>query len=49
MAVHPMRRDAVESLPKRMGRKWCIIEKLLKEKKIIELDYEGKEYYVINL
>jgi len=49
MAVHPMRRDAVESLLTREGGGWHTIEKLLNEKKIVELEYEGKKYYMINL
>jgi wyosine [tRNA(Phe)-imidazoG37] synthetase (radical SAM superfamily) len=48
MAVHPMRRDAVESFLNRTGSSWNLIERLLKEKRVRKLEYEGKEYYMIN-
>lgn len=48
IAVHPMRKDAVENLLKKAGCDWNIIERLLKENKVIKIDYEGKEYFLIN-
>lgn len=49
MVIHQMRRDAVENLLKKAGCDWNIIERLLKENKIMKIDYEGKEYFIINL
>ena len=48
-AVHPMRKEAVEKLLKKVDAKWGIIEKLLREDKLIELEYEGKTYYMRKL
>ncbi|MEM0053480.1 MAG: radical SAM protein [Nitrososphaeria archaeon] len=48
IAVHPMRKDAVENLLKKAGCDWNIIERLLKVNKVIKIDYEGKEYFLIN-
>jgi wyosine [tRNA(Phe)-imidazoG37] synthetase (radical SAM superfamily) len=48
-AVHPMRKEAVEEFLKKACANWRVIEKLLKENKLIELEYEGNKYYVRKL
>jgi len=49
IAVHPMRKEAVEDFLKKAGMSWQTIEKLLREEKIVKLEYEGKEYYAMKL
>ena len=49
MAVHPMRKEAVEKFLKRANAEWCMVEELLHENLLIELEYEGKLYYMRRL
>jgi wyosine [tRNA(Phe)-imidazoG37] synthetase (radical SAM superfamily) len=48
-AVHPMPREAVEGFLRKANSDWNIIEKLLREKKLVELEYEGNAYYMRRL
>lgn len=48
-AVHPMRREAVEEFLRKADADWYVIEKLLRENKLVELEYEGKAYYMRKL
>jgi wyosine [tRNA(Phe)-imidazoG37] synthetase (radical SAM superfamily) len=48
-AVHPMRRDAVEDLLRRNGEPWSTVERMLQDRRLVELDYEGKRYYLRRL
>ena len=48
-AVHPMREEAVEEYLKKAHADWHVIEKLLKEDKLIELEYERHRYYMRRL
>lgn len=48
MAVHPMRRDAVENYLSKINSDWSVIRKLIKEEKIIELEYDGNLFYKKN-
>ena len=48
-SVHPMREDAVKEFLKKANVDWGIIEKLLNEGKLIELEYEGKRFYMRKL
>jgi len=48
-AVHPMREDAVEDFLKKADADWSVVERLLKEGKIIELEYEGRKFYMRKL
>ncbi len=45
-AVHPMRQDAVTSLLKRAGSSWGVVEKLMEEGRLVEVEYEGKKFYM---
>ncbi len=48
-SVHPMRKDAVKEFLKNTNENWSIIERLLRENKLVELHYEGKLYYMRKL
>jgi len=48
MAVHPMRKDAVERYLKKSRSNWLMVKKLIDEKKIKELEYDGKIFYKKN-
>ncbi|MEA3254907.1 MAG: radical SAM protein, partial [Candidatus Altiarchaeota archaeon] len=48
-SVHPMREDAVKELLTKTHTGWDVIEKLIKEKRIIEMEYQGKKFYMRKL
>jgi wyosine [tRNA(Phe)-imidazoG37] synthetase (radical SAM superfamily) len=48
MAVHPMRKDAVEKYLKKSNSNWKTVKKLMDEQKIKELDYDGNIFYKKN-
>jgi len=48
-AVHPMRKEAVKEFLKKANADWDVIAKLLREDKLIELEYEGNKYYMRRL
>jgi wyosine [tRNA(Phe)-imidazoG37] synthetase (radical SAM superfamily) len=48
-SVHPMREEAVKEFLKKTGASWSVIERLLLEDKLVELDYEGKVYFMRKL
>jgi wyosine [tRNA(Phe)-imidazoG37] synthetase (radical SAM superfamily) len=48
-AVHPMRKEAVEEFLKKAGADWNVIESLLRESKLVELDYRGNTFYMRRL
>lgn len=48
-SVHPMREDAVAEFLEKANADWSIVEKLLKEGKLIELEYNGKRFYMRRL
>jgi hypothetical protein len=41
-----MREDAVETLLKRAESDWSSVEHLIKQGKVIQLDYLGRKYYM---
>ncbi len=45
MAVHPMRRDAVEKYLEKSNSKWTTIKKLIEDNKVQELFYDGNIFY----
>ncbi|AFL94703.1 hypothetical protein CL1_0495 [Thermococcus cleftensis] len=45
-AVHPMREDAVRELLRKAGAGWETVERLIREGKLIELEYDGKRFYM---
>ncbi|HQF41728.1 MAG TPA: radical SAM protein [Ignavibacteriaceae bacterium] len=48
MAVHPMRKDAVENYLLRSKSDWSVIDKLIETEKIIEIEYDGNIFYKNN-
>jgi wyosine [tRNA(Phe)-imidazoG37] synthetase (radical SAM superfamily) len=48
-AVHPMREEAVKEFLKKANADWDVIAKLLREDKLIELEYEENKYYMRRL
>jgi len=49
MAVHPMRKEAIEVFLKKAGSDWQMIERLSREGKIVKLEYGENEYYMLKL
>ena len=47
--MHPMRREAIEEFLKKSGADWDVMKRLLNERKLVKLDYEGKTFYVRRL
>jgi len=45
-AVHPMREDAVEQLLTKAGLNWDLVEGLLRQDKLVELQYDGRRFYL---
>ena len=45
-AVHPMREEAVEALLRRDGSGWEEVERLIREEKLVELEYLGNRFYM---
>jgi wyosine [tRNA(Phe)-imidazoG37] synthetase (radical SAM superfamily) len=48
-AVHPMREEAVTELLRKTHANWRVVQKLLRERELIELQYEGNKYYMRTL
>ena len=48
-AVHPMRREAVEEFLKKAGASWEVVDNLLREGKLVELEYNGRKFYMRKL
>lgn len=45
-SVHPMREEGVNEFLAKSNAKWDIIEELIKNRKLIELEYQGKKFYM---
>lgn len=45
-AVHPMREDAVEQLLTKAGLNWNLVEGLLRQDKLVELQYDERRFYL---
>jgi wyosine [tRNA(Phe)-imidazoG37] synthetase (radical SAM superfamily) len=48
-SVHPMREEAVKEFLTRASSDWSVIHRLIDEGKLIELEYEGKKFYMRKL
>lgn len=48
-AVHPMREEAVEKLLEQAGADWSIVEGLIRQGRLIELDYHDRKFYIKKL
>jgi len=49
MSVHPMRQEQVLELLRQANSDWSLIERLLRESKIMELTYQGNKFYMRRL
>jgi len=45
-SVHPMRKDGMEKFLQKANADWEVITGLIAEKKLIELEYHGKKFYM---
>ncbi len=45
-AVHPMRAEAVRDLLERNGASWDVVERMIREGKLIRLEYAGHTFYM---
>ena len=45
-SVHPMREEGVKELLKKADADWGVVEKLIRESKLMEVEYQGKKYYM---
>ena len=48
-AVHPMREDAVRELLRKANADWSVVERLLRMGKLIEIEYNGRRFYMSKL
>jgi wyosine [tRNA(Phe)-imidazoG37] synthetase (radical SAM superfamily) len=48
-SVHPMREEGVEELLKKAHSGWETVKSLVRESKLVELEYEGKTFYMRKL
>jgi len=48
-AVHPMREDAVAEFLKRAGVGWEIVQHLIEKRDLVDLEYQGKKFYMRKL
>lgn len=46
LSVHPMKREAVDEFLDKANAGWDAIERLINEKKIVELTYRGEKFYM---
>lgn len=49
VSVHPMRKEGVNNLLTKAGKDWNIVKKLIKENKLIEIEYKENKYYMRKL
>lgn len=45
-AVHPMREDAVKALLVRAKQDWQTVRKLIKNGRLVEIEYKGYRFYL---
>jgi wyosine [tRNA(Phe)-imidazoG37] synthetase (radical SAM superfamily) len=49
MSVHPMRADAVDEFLRKAGADWNLVNKLIREERLIKLNYGGHKFYMKRL
>jgi len=49
ISVHPMRKEAVEAFLEKADNNWDIIANLIREEKLLELEYDNHLYYARKL
>jgi len=45
-SVHPMREEALKDFLKRAKSDWSAIDRLIKQGKLVELEYKGHKFYI---
>ena len=45
-AVHPMREDAVRSLLEKANAGWPVVERMIRQGKLVETEYRGEKFYI---
>ena len=48
-SVHPMREDAVSEFLSRAETDWSVIHRLIAQERLIEMEYEGRKFYMRKL
>lgn len=48
-SVHPMREEGVNKLLSKAGSDWGSVERLIEERKLVEMEYQGKKFYMRKL
>ena len=48
-SVHPMREEGVRRLLSKAGSGWGQVERLIRERKLVEIEYQGKKFYLRKL
>jgi len=48
-SVHPIREEGIDELLTKAHADWSVIEKLINEDKLIEVNYQGKKFYMRKL
>jgi wyosine [tRNA(Phe)-imidazoG37] synthetase (radical SAM superfamily) len=48
-SVHPMRKEAVDNFLTKAKKDWNVVDKLVKENKLIEIQYKDNKYYMRKL
>jgi len=47
--VHPMREEAIHEFLTRAGFDWSVVQRLITQDQLIEMDYEGRKFYMRKL
>jgi len=48
-SVHPMREEAVIAFLQKAGRKWVVIDRLIGDGSLVEVEYQGRKFYMRKL
>ena len=48
-SVHPMREEAVIAFLKKAGKKWVVIDRLIEDGSLVEVEYQGRKFYMRKL
>jgi len=48
-SVHPMREEAIHEFLTRAGFDWSVVQRLITQDQLIEMDYEGRKFYMRKL
>ncbi len=48
-SVHPMRKDGIDNFLNKAKKDWNVVDKLIKENKLIGIQYKNNKYYMRKL